>query len=259
VHDERLNYNGRKAAQEKEKNPMDKTVEQQIKHYLSDIEKIGRNKKISPMTVPESHAAAVKLATRLPADIDTELGAIFFSALFRKGGLFRELKFVSEKHYPLLLAGLKHRILDAGGKQLGFLDEMELRFALGISDLKKAAKTKSELTPRADFLAAVALINECNQYSNFPNMLKKREKLVNAFTPALLDHAEIALLSTQYLGSDTSQRYFFVPAEFRLYWLMMIGILDRDEKCFEKILKTLDQKKLIKNKTEFAEMLGRIR
>lgn len=238
---------------------MDKSIEKQIKQYLTDIEKIDSNKKISPMTVPGSHADAVKLATKLPLDIEAPLAIDFFSGLFRKGGLFRELKSVSEKHYPLLMAGLRHRILDAGGKSLGFLDEMELRFALGTADLKKAAKVKSELTPRTDFLAAVALIHECHQYSNFPNMLKKREKLVAGFTPPLLDHAETALLSTAYLGADTSQRYYFVPSEFRLYWLMMIGILDRDKQRFEKLPDLLDQKKLIKNKTEFAETLARIR
>lgn len=238
---------------------MDKGVEKNIKQYLADIEKIDRNKKISQMTVPESHANAIKLAAKLPPDPDTTLATEFFSGLLRKGGLFRELKSVSEKHYPLLVAGLKHRILDAGGKNLGFVDEMELRFALGISDLKKAAKAKGDMTPRTDFLAAVALIHECHQYSNFPNMLKKREKLVAALTPPLLDHAETALLATPYLGADTSQKYYFVPSEFRLYWLMMIGILDRDKKRFEKLLKTLDQKKLIKNKTEFAEILARIR
>lgn len=211
------------------------------------------------MTVPESHADAIKLAAKLPPDVEAPLAIEFFSCLFRKGGLFRELKSFSEKFYPLLMSGLKHRILDANGKNPGFLDEMELRFALGISDVKKAAKAKGEIAPRSEFLAAVALIHECNQYSNFPNMLKKRGKLVAAFTPPLLDHAETALLSTAYLGADTSQRNYFVPSEFRLYWLMMIGILDHDKARFEKLLKTIDEKRLIKNKTEFAEMLARIR
>lgn len=238
---------------------MDKTVERQIKQYLADIEKIDRNKKISPMTVPESHGDAIRLAVKLPLNVETRLAIKFFSGLFRKGGLFHELKSVSEKVFSLLMAGLKHRILDAGGKNLGFVDEMELRFALGISDLKKAAKAKGDMTPRTDFLAAVGLIHKCHQYSNFPNMLKQREKLVAAFTPPLLDHAETALQATAYLGADTSQKYYFVPSEFRLYWLMMIGILDLDKQCFEKLLKTLEQKKLIKNKTEFAEILARIR
>lgn len=189
------------------------------------------------MTVPESHADAIRLATKLPPDPDTTLATEFFSGLLRKGGLFRELKSVSEKHYPLLVAGLKHRILDASGKNLGFVDEMGLRFALGTANFKKAAKAKGEITTRTDFLAAVALINECHQYSNFPNMLKKRKKLVAAFTPPLLDHAETALLATAYLGADTSQRYYFVPSEFRLYWLMMIGMLDRDKLRFENLPK----------------------
>lgn len=237
---------------------MDKDAKKIIEQYFAEIQRIESNKKISPMTVPDSQAAAIKLATKLPAEIDERLAILFFSNLFSKGGLFREVKAIAEKHYPLLIAGLKHRILEAGGSKLGFLQEIDLRFALGVPDLKKAAKTRGSPTASNDFKAAVALIRECNQYSNFPNMLKKRAKLVAAFTPKLLDHAETTLCHTAYLGSDTSGKKYFVPSEFRLYWLLMIGILDRDPKRFEKILKLVSRKKLIKNKKEFSETLARI-
>ena len=89
-------------------------------------------------------------------------------------------------------------------------------------------------------------------------MLKKRDILIALFTPQLVNHAETALLATSYLGADPTPRNYFIPSEFRLYWLFMMSVQASEKARFEKLLKSIRQKKLIENMTEFEKTLPRI-
>lgn len=237
---------------------MDDASRKLIETYLAEIDKIDHNKKISSFTVSESHPAAVKLAAKLNTHGDEELATKFYSNLLRKGGWFKELKSLSAVNYPLLLAGLQDRLATLGSDKLGFLHEIELRFVLGVPDLNKAARGKLIDLPQSVFSQAVDILLRSVNFANFPGMLKKRDVLVALFTPQLVDHAETALLATQYLGADTKPRYYFTPSEFRFYWLLMMAVQAANKTRFEKLLKSVAQKNLIKNKTEFDETLERI-
>ncbi len=236
---------------------MSEAALQAIRSYLKDVASIERSRTHSPLTVPESQAAALKAATKLPADIDEELATELFAQLFFRAGLFPEVKAVREERFALLMSGLK-ACLRGRSDSWGYLHELELRFALGEADLTKFAKARASLPSRSDFLNAVALIWQCLRYSNFPNMLKKRAALLSLFTPPLVQNAELALLATPYLGIDSSGRDYFVPSDFRLYWLLVMAVQGHRPERLDGLLEDLSKKKLIRNRPEFDETLARI-
>jgi hypothetical protein len=130
--------------------------------------------------------------------------------------------------------------------------KLELHFLTGATDLEKFSRDSKPVIP-AGFSDAEKILKFVGKFSNFPNMLKKKKKLEMLFSKAAREHAQVALLSTPYLGLDTTGRDYFLPVEFRSYWALMIGVGK-----IEEMVKKITAKKLIKNKREFAETLARI-
>ena len=136
--------------------------------------------------------------------------------------------------------------------------DLELHFLTGSADLAKFAKGIEPAAPPG-FADAVKILKFIGKFSNFPNLLKKKSDLEALFTDAARQQAEVALLSVPYLGLDTSARYYFLPAEFRIYWALVIGAATAGHGKQDWLVKKLQTKKLIKNKEEFGETLARIR
>lgn len=158
---------------------------------------------------------------------------------------------MNEKLRQKIMANLpKTSLTDTG--------ELELRFLSGTTDLAKFVRNAKAETA-SGFSDKETILKFVRKFSNFPNMLKKKAALMELFSEPARKSAEIALLSTPYLGVDTAARYYFVPLEFRIYWALMIGIGAGGESALQKLVKQIRAKKLIKNKAEFAETLARIR
>ncbi len=143
-----------------------------------------------------------------------------------------------------------------GPGEIAAMYDVQLRFLFAEPDLKKLARKKTGLPSPADFLASLNFIKKAESFSNLPNLLKGRVKLLAAFPAEAMESAQRALMATPYLGLDTAQRYYFLPHEFRFYWALMLAIGEKID--IEIFAAELKKAKCIKNMGEFEDIFAKL-